>query len=724
MITEIQMKRVASYKAPTSLKTDKKVNLIYGLNGTGKSTLSDFLYKPNDSTYADCKVIPEAQESILVYNQSFIHDNFYQPDRLKGIFSLSKENKAAEKKISDAHEEINRLLKHRQTKLDAKANAEHDRDQKISDAVDKIWEIKTMFSGGDRVLEYCLEGLKGKKETLFSHILSVAKPEVEPEKTITQLKSEVEALKDESAHTLPELPRLGFMQHAVESHSIFGEAIIGNDDSAVAALIEQLGNSDWVKQGLDHYLPEHIDEQGSPCPFCQARTITTTLVDNIAGYFDERYRAKITELDNLRKEYRAAIDRLPDISNFTSHPFAEEHKTKLEKLYNDCIRILENNIQEIEEKLKNPRSEKELLNSKPTFDAFNVEVDYINAKIKQHNTRLSNREASLQDLKRQFWELMRWRYDQTISRYWQDLERDNGGLAHLDNEIAGIDNQITVQNKKMSTAQKETVNIEEAIDSINAGLLDLGIDDFKIRKHTESLYRIVRSDQAEDAFQTLSEGEKMIISFLYFCERCKGSLSAEATVLPQRIAVIDDPISSLSHIYIFNVGQLIKRLFFNSDGFKQVFVLTHSLYFFYELTDPAHKPRKETQKLFRMIKNSTGSQIQNMKYEEIQNDYQSYWGVVKDPSQPPALIANCMRNIVEYFFNFVKKQDLNNVFQMPELQDSKYQAFCRYVNRESHSLGQNIFDLKEFDYNIFREGLRLVFETTGYSEHYKQMTKT
>lgn len=64
------------------------------------------------------------------------------------------------------------------------------------------------------------------------------------------------------------------------------------------------------------------------------------------------------------------------------------------------------------------------------------------------------------------------------------------------------------------------------------------------------------------------------------------------------------------------------------------------------------------------------------------------------------------------------------MFQMPELQDSKYQAFCRYVNRESHSLGQNIFDLKEFDYNIFREGLRLVFETTGYSEHYKQMTKT
>lgn len=44
MITKIKMNNVASYKNLTSLETDKKVNLLYGLNGTGKSTLSNFLY--------------------------------------------------------------------------------------------------------------------------------------------------------------------------------------------------------------------------------------------------------------------------------------------------------------------------------------------------------------------------------------------------------------------------------------------------------------------------------------------------------------------------------------------------------------------------------------------------------------------------------------------------------------------------------------------------------
>ncbi len=187
--------------------------------------------------------------------------------------------------------------------------------------------------------------------------------------------------------------------------------------------------------------------------------------------------------------------------------------------------------------------------------------------------------------------------------------------------------------------------------------------------------------------------------------------------------MIDDPISSLSHIFVFNVGRLIHKELLRSGTYEQIFVLTHSLYFFYELTDTDHNRRKETQNLFRLLKNSEGSQILSLSYEEIQNDYQSYWAVVKDEKQPPALIANCMRNIIEYFFSFVEKTDLNNVFQKKELEGIRFQAFCRYVNRESHSLGQNIFDQKEFDYADFKEAFRLVFFVSGYEAHYKKMMK-
>jgi wobble nucleotide-excising tRNase len=171
------------------------------------------------------------------------------------------------------------------------------------------------------------------------------------------------------------------------------------------------------------------------------------------------------------------------------------------------------------------------------------------------------------------------------------------------------------------------------------------------------------------------------------------------------------------------VGQMIKNDFFKSENYKQVFVLTHSLYFFYELADKNHERRKENQKLFRMIKDVNGSQILDMKYKEIQNDYHSFWYIVKDEKQPPALIANCMRNIIEYFFSFIEKKDLNNVFQKPELQQTKYQAFRRYIDRESHSDWQNIFDFKEFNYNDFRDALGLVFKESGYMDHYQEMMK-
>ena len=43
MVQDIQMNGVASYSQPVTISNLKRVNLFYGLNGTGKSTLSRFL---------------------------------------------------------------------------------------------------------------------------------------------------------------------------------------------------------------------------------------------------------------------------------------------------------------------------------------------------------------------------------------------------------------------------------------------------------------------------------------------------------------------------------------------------------------------------------------------------------------------------------------------------------------------------------------------------------
>ena len=257
----------------------------------------------------------------------------------------------------------------------------------------------------------------------------------------------------------------------------------------------------------------------------------------------------------------------------------------------------------------------------------------------------------------------------------------------------------------------------------------MGIADVSIeRVEGEEMYAIARGEEKQVSFKTLSEGERTMISVLYFIETCQGLLT-KGVAQKRRIIVLDDPVSSLSTQYLFAIGRIISNAFYpdikKANGqyiltpqVEQLFILTHSLYFLYEMTMLKPEHREVCQKLFRVHKTSNGSVIDTMRYEHIQSDYHSYWLAVKDKTNP-VLWANCMRNIIEYFFNFVEKRDLNNV--MKDLKDPRFQAFNRFINRESHSLGQNVYDFKDFDYDVFYEAFKLVFTSNGYDEHFDKM---
>lgn len=722
MITEISLNKVTSYKKTTLLKTDKKVNLIYGLNGTGKSTLSDYLLDTNQSKFKDCGISGLGNEDeIIVYNQTFIQENFFESESLKGIFTLSKKNKEAETKISDAEKEIKRIEGEKAIKemeLEGK-NAEIA--IKYGNAKDKIWEIKKDYTGGDRVLEFCLEGYRSDGNKLLVYVESLKKPEKKPTKTIESLKDDVQALTGVNAQKYATIDPISFPAQHIELEPLFKKQIVGNENSTVSDLINKLGSSDWVKDGLE-YLPDEIDNETEVCPFCQESTITKKLFQSIQEYFDASYETDVHSLQAFQKAYSEAIQSIPEKSVYETNPKYESYKKDFELKLNAFTKLVGGNLKLIDDKIKSPSISATLSNSSTTLKEINDVIDKINNLITEHNKKIDRKETALEDIKKTFWDIMRWDYDQTISAYISDKAKLKKDISLIQQTIQNINAGIDSQKDIIIEQQKKTVNIEEAITNINNGLINFGIEDFKIKHHSENLYKIVREQNDTKIFQSLSEGEKMIISFLYFLELCRGKKEITEAG-KKKIIVIDDPISSLSHIYIFNIGRLIHNEFLRNDKYEQIFILTHSLYFFYEMTDTNRERRKENQKLFRIRKNSTGSEILEMKYEEIQNDYHSYWFIIKDNQQSPALIANCMRNIIEYFFNFVEKQDLNNVFQKAAMQENRFQAFCRYINRESHSLGQNIFDIKEFNYDDFKDAFALVFKENGYGEHYKKMMK-
>ncbi len=720
MISKIVLNGVASYKKEAVLDTDKKVNLLYGLNGTGKSTFSEFLYDQTGARFSQCSIEGlEENDTVLVYNKKFVQDTFYEPEGIHGIFTLSKGNADAQKVIDTTSTEVKKLTEQKRKIEEKKTKNEQKHLGEIEEYKKQVWKIKTEYTGGDRVLEFCLDGLKGNKDTLFKHIISLEKPEGELDYSVDDLKKEAQQLQGEAQSRQP-LSKVLINVEDIEQSELLSKVIVGNKNSSVASWIETLGNSDWVNTGIKYV---HIDGEKGVCPFCQQKTITQKFLEQINAYFDESYNRDKSQIEQMISRYDAEIKKTTDFFNaIKDDSFLEKNKAEIESLSANLISVLEHNLNTLREKAKTPSIQVSLQPINEIIESINSIIKNANNEITLYNQRIADIKGSKSKIRDSFWCLMRKKYNSVIELYAANEKAYEQSVKNAQKELQTKTSEINTNTALIEENRKKTVNIDEAVENIKNGLIDIGITDFTIEKYSEeeTLYRLKREDLDEDVFKTLSEGEKMVISFLYFIELCKGESTAKKAS-NKKIVVIDDPISSLSHIYVFNIGRLIHNEFLRTKKYDQLFILTHSLYFFYELTNTNHKERKETQKLFRICKNTESSYFEDMKYEDIQNDYQAYWHIIKDEKQSPALIANCMRNVMEYFFNFVEKQDFAQVFQRPELQENRYMAFNRYMNRESHSKGQNIFDIKEFNYDSFREAFKKVFETEGYIDHYNKM---
>ena len=724
MITEITMHgNETCYKNVTKLNCVHKINLIYGLNGVGKSTLSNYLYTyPNvEERYSKCEIKTLADDDeLVVYNQQFVQENFYESENQKGIFSLNSENKEALTAIDNANRKIESLTSEKE-EIDNKLTVnENDIKRNEKKAETKTWEIKTKYTGGDRILDCCFDGLgiKSSSEKLFKYLLSKNKPVNEP-RNLDEIKKDIQLLSSKTVNKIEEIIIPDYLGFESEGNSIFSKVITGSKNSTISKVIDKLKNSDWVKSGLK-YLPASIEGDAERCPFCQEFTITNNFIKKIEEYFNEDYENDKTELEELCKSYQLECEKIPTVSIVDNCSPAEEYRDQLNIALLQLKTEISKNIELMKKKMSAPSLPIELSSTEKLFLVVKEVLNKINDAIRKQNDKIEQRETNLAKTKKEFWNRMRIDYDTVIMSYHSENQKLQTQKNEFDIKLNQINKDIEKEKSIIVKNQSLTVNIDDAIKNINASLLDLGISDFSIKKHDENLYTIIRDDN-EAVFKSLSEGEKMVISFLYFIELCKGKKST-LDVHKKRIVVIDDPISSLSHIYVFNIGRLIQNEFIRSKNYEQVFILSHSLYFIYELVDNNKERRKNfDEKMYRIVKNLQGSIFVEMNYEEVQNDYHSYWAIIKDMNQHPALIANCLRNIIDYFFNFVEKTDLNNVFQKSKFNNQKYLAFMRYINRESHSLGENIFDIKEFDYSIFFEAFKSIFIESGYEDHFNKM---
>ncbi|MBB1485077.1 AAA family ATPase [Oceanospirillum sediminis] len=722
MINSITLQEVTSYspEKPTKIKIDgNKINLFYGLNGSGKSTIGKLLQAPSLPEYKKCKIEHiQNEDEIIVYNQEFIRENFYTTDHLNGIFTLSKENQEAEKAIESAKEkiiEINDKKNQTINKLNDISNKKSAEEKNIKDIV---WSAKSTHENTD--LDFCLNNYRNNKSKFLDKVKSSSGV---TKKNFETLTAEARELLNSNNNTIENISQLNINMGEDKDFSILSEIILGSQDSYLSDLIKNLGNSDWVKSGMAYMAPNN------PCPFCQ-QTIDTAIYNAVKQLFDDTYEKKISLIQSLKIKYEKETDNLKSrLLNLTLTIPENIDTHNLQDKANLLLGGLSKNLEKIKNKLINPSIPIKLVDTTSLLSDLENAISKTNNKIDLFNNKIKNADQHLNRIQSDFWILLNIKYTESMDHSDQKIKKFKEESDALTKEKYLLEEEKDQQSRIISENQKKITNIEHSINNINQRLIGLGINSFQIKKASSDnqRYKIIRTNENEtNIYKTLSEGEKTLISFLYFIEYISGSKSdTHPAIIENRIIVIDDPISSLSHNYIYDIASIIHHNVFNSN-FKQVFLLTHNLFFFHELLMLKNSSNKcpKGYKLYRVSK-SDFSKINPMERNELQNDYQMYWQIIKDCSVDSSysqMLPNAMRNILEHYFNFVhKKEELRNILDNLGDSESEFKPLFIYINRESHSDSINLINTNTINTSQYIEKFKQIFQETGFLGHYNNM---
>jgi wobble nucleotide-excising tRNase len=389
MIESIQIQNEASYGSPCeTLSGLLKFNFIYGSNGSGKTTISRII--ADESIFSDCRLVWRGGISLecLVYNRDFVEKNFNPSSKLKGIFTLGEKDIDVLRKIDEAKNKLN-LLKDDGLNLKRTLEGEDEKGGKKADLKiledefeEQCWRIKLKH---DEKLQGAFVGVRGKKAAFNVKLLAEATNNSAELKNLDELENRADTVFGETplVEAIIPLPNYESLL-SLESDSILKKKVIGKEDVDIAAMIQKLSNSDWVKQGKVFY-----EVNNNVCPFCQ-KPIESSFSDSLIDYFDEAFdkdEAAIKLLLTYYKTKSEGLQKSLKVIVETPSKFLDTEKLKVEKELLDSK--IGYNLQQIEKKQASSSQIIELDSLKYLLDEIKNLIDSANKSIKEHNKTVS-----------------------------------------------------------------------------------------------------------------------------------------------------------------------------------------------------------------------------------------------------------------------------------------------------------------------------------------------
>lgn len=712
------------------------INYIYGPNGSGKTTISRGLSGQHKTILGSVTWTFGVPSRVLVYNRDYVDRTFVNDSTLEGIFTLGEDSAVTRASIERLNSELGvaqrnalglaKSLGHIGDDSTARSGKRGEQRDALDELSSACWKAKAAFP---TELQQIFLGYHGSRNKLVERVLEVRGIAGTTQEEIEVLLARADtAFNDDTfeVHALKLLDGTNLLN--AEKSALLAAKIVGHEDVDIAALIRSLGNSDWVGKGREYF------EVASPvCPFCQQQ-VGTGLAQSLASFFDESYVTRTAELKRLVDDYAAAVEVLIGSTNSlrdSTNPCLD--LTALKAVLPALELTAKANLDVLKGKVETPSTPVSLAPLDAFLDDVNSVLARSNIAVEERNSNIRNRTQVRRTLIVQGWShFVHSTLAVPLAAYTATTVPLLNAEVALCRRLKLATDSAGAIKRQLRVLEAEVTSSKPTIDAINQLLDRTGFTSFRLSeaKDVAGGYSLTRMD-GSSASETLSEGERTFVSFLYYYQQLE-QLPSEPDAPRDCVAVVDDPISSLDSESLFVVSGLIRNLVERINDRVcpacQLIVLTHNVYFHKEVTYVKAKarlsPRDVTHHVVR--KSASGSTIVRFDTNPIKTSYMLLWDEIaraRESGITPVGLQNTMRRILESYFRITggwSDDDIAETFN--GLDRIICGSLFSWVNDGSHMVLDDISVSSDginvsMYLNVFKE----VFVKTGHEAHYAMM---
>ena len=689
------------FRWATDLPDFGRYNLIYGWNGSGKTTISRLLRSletrtdlPTDQavlrirgTAVKGEEFASSTTPVRVFNRDFVNESVLRSGgSMRRIFVVGKESAEKQRKIDDLSQARDAAQERLEVLVSEKRGAET--------ALDK----------------FCIAAAKRIKEALRS---SDANPYNNYDKARFHRRAEkMLADRDRSSHRLKDAERasrraqlqatpkevLSEVTYRMPAVASIAEEVAKLlSSTVVASAIESLAGdptlTEWTRTGL-HL---HSDRGAVDCLFCRQR-LPEDRLGVLEAHFNAEYERLMRDIDSQIDELQSAAAEtsaleLPNTAELHQR-FGADYETAAQSLRDigaTTRTFLQALIGELEKKKERPFISRESAVPAPSIHRDPVEA--LNAVIDKHNEECEHLQSRVDDARSELaLDMIAADLDEFVSLR-ETVRRIEGDIGAVEAELSRLAAQIDELEREISEYRRPAEELNADLSSY------LGHDELRVDVR-DTGYTISRGNKPAES---LSEGEITAIALLYFLK----SLEDTNFTLSESAVVLDDPVSSLDANALYLAFGFIQE---RTKDCGQLFILTHNFTFFRQVRNWFHQLKGQRKKdvarrparFYMLDCTSDGARRSSALVrldpllERYESDYHYMFSQIcraadagpADGFEQNYFLPNMARRVLEAFLAFRQPNvagDLRRRLEEADFDEAKKRRIIRFVHAYSHS---------------------------------------